>query len=285
MASGRAKKRPWGCFITLILFVGAAAFLIINYYLSNYTLKRENTTLAFENLPENFDGMTIAHLSDIHTWSWGDGNKDLLEMLEKANPNIIAITGDLLHLGEGAAWDLDLCEKLAEIAPTYFVTGNHEWQDSAFNTLRRPLAEAGVVILDNKYVTLESGDQQIILAGREDPNGPNYSGMFSDMINGVNSSYDNPFIIALSHRNEPDLYESIRLDLVLCGHGHGGMIRLPFTDGPISPRRELWPEYTNGLYILDNGNAMLVSRGMDGPTSGPRLFNRPHVTILTLRAK
>lgn len=283
MSNDRAKRRPWGCFIPIVMFAALVITVAISFYQSNYTLTRENITVRLERLPENFDGMTIAHLSDLHGKSWGENNHDLLRLIEKARPNIIAITGDFIDTPDDIEWADKLVAELVKLAPVYFVSGNHEFHKWRFQELKTCLVSQGVTVLDNDFVLLESDGQQICLAGRPDPNGTSNKNVMSDLTGEIRSLYGDIFILALSHRYDLfDEYKELGLDLVLSGHGHGGMIRLPFTDGLISPYRELWPERTNGLYVED-GTAMVVSRGMDGPGTGFRLFNKPHVIIETLR--
>lgn len=88
----------------------------------------------------------------------------------------------------------------------------------------------------------------------------------------------------LAHRNDrfAGEYSLLGADLVLSGHGHGGVIRLPFTDGLLSTTRSFFPSYTAGLYEK-HGSVLFVTRGLgnSGPTF--RLFNRPEIAVLTLR--
>ena len=90
------------------------------------------------------------------------------------------------------------------------------------------------------------------------------------------------FSVLLAHRNNrfPE-YASCGFDLVLSGHGHGGIIRLPFTDGLIGTEQNWFPTYTNGLYSLGNSQ-LVVSRGLGNVGNSFRLFNRPHIPVIVL---
>ncbi len=87
----------------------------------------------------------------------------------------------------------------------------------------------------------------------------------------------------LAHRNNyfEKQYSGLGADLVISGHGHGGLIRLPFTDGLISVERTLFPSYTAGFYQF-NGRDVFVSRGLGNSGPSFRLFNRPQLVTLTL---
>ena len=97
------------------------------------------------------------------------------------------------------------------------------------------------------------------------------------------AAYGDPFWLLLAHRNNrfETQYSLLGADLVISGHAHGGIIRLPFTDGLISHDLEFFPDYTAGLYEA-NGSALFVSRGLGNAGPSFRLFNRPEVAVLTL---
>ena len=90
------------------------------------------------------------------------------------------------------------------------------------------------------------------------------------------------FSILLAHRNNLfETYAACGFDLVLSGHGHGGLIRLPFTDGLIGTDKQLFPPYTNGLYAYGKSQ-LVVSRGLGNVGRTFRLFNRPHIPVILL---
>jgi len=87
----------------------------------------------------------------------------------------------------------------------------------------------------------------------------------------------------LAHRNDrfEHQYSLLGADLVLSGHGHGGIIRLPFTDGLLSTDRTFFPSYTAGFYET-NDSCLFVTRGLGNSGPSFRLFNRPEIALLTL---
>ena len=77
------------------------------------------------------------------------------------------------------------------------------------------------------------------------------------------------------------MYNDIGTDLILCGHGHGGIIRLPFVGGLLNVNRSFGAEYESGVYQTPHYR-MVVSRGLGNSIPIPRLFNRPEVVTVTL---
>ncbi|MDR0670859.1 MAG: metallophosphoesterase [Oscillospiraceae bacterium] len=263
-----------------MLFVVAA--LAVDLVVSNTALELGVYTLAHARLPAAFDGFRIVHLSDWHAAEFGPGNRDLIEMTRRQAPDIIVLTGDFVQrLGELPRMEA-LCRGLMAVAPVYYVTGNHEWAGRVVDPLRAVLRETGVVYLDNDYVFLSRGGEQICLAGLMDQNGPRTKLSLSELTALARRGGD-PFLVLLSHRYDRfSEYVSQRVDVVFAGHAHGGLIRLPFTDGLIGPGRVLFPRHTSGV-TWEGATAMVTSRGLAGVGRWPlRLFNRPEVVSVTL---
>jgi hypothetical protein len=194
---------------------------------------------------------------------------------------MIAIVGDVIHEESQLAMIPALAQGLAAIAPTYYVTGNHEWAAQVVTELESLFTDCGVTVLSNTYVTLERGGDQIALVGAEDSNGRADQISVQDLAAQAREEAGD-YTLLLSHRNNRyEEYVEARADLTLCGHAHGGLIRLPGTDGLVGPRREILPGYTAGLYALDYGQ-MAVSRGLGNQFPCFRLFNRPDVPLIVL---
>lgn len=275
----RRRRWPW---LLLIL----AVFLLVSLYRSNKTLSVERYTFADPALPAGFEGLRIVQLSDLHGAVFGEDNADLIAAVAAEEPDLIVLTGDLQDRFRETppAYSWQLGGALAAIAPTYFVTGNHEWALGGVPKLKEGLAQAGVTVLSNAYTVLERGGDRLILAGIDDPNGYADQKTPEELAEEIRQEQgEEAYWLLLAHRNNlfADRYSALGADLVLSGHGHGGMIRLPFTDGLIGVDRTLFPSYTDGFYA-HNGAHVFVSRGLG--SSGPsfRLFNRPQVAVLTL---
>ena len=283
MAKHVRKKRSAGRRILVFLLL---ALLCAGFFQwSNRSLQVERFTYASPRLPQGFDGCTIVVLADLHGAVFGEDNQRLLDTVSDQAPDMILLAGDLLdRIRETPhSYAVDLGRRLSAIAPTYFVTGNHEWALPDVPELKDGLEAAGVTVLDNRFVTLDRGGDQILLAGVDDPNGYADQKTPEELAQEVRSAWGDGFWILLAHRNNlfPRQYSLLGADLVIAGHGHGGMIRLPFTDGLISVERTLFPSYTAGFYE-ENGSTALISRGLGNSGPSFRLFNRPQIAVLTL---
>lgn len=269
-------------------------FLLVFAALTGLYVRWDNTALqvssfsaVLRDLPPGFDGCRAVVLGDLHSTWFGGKNGKLLEAVKAQEPEYIFLVGDLLDafrdVPEGYAEET--AAGLAGIAPTYYVTGNHEWALRDVPELKKALEAQGVTVLSNQFVTLERGGDTVVLAGVDDPNGYADQKSPETLAEEVRAAHGDPFWMLLAHRNNEfaEQYSLLGADLVLSGHGHGGIIRLPFTDGLLSVERTFFPSYTAGLYE-ENGSALFVTRGLgnSGPTF--RLFNRPEVAVVTLRS-
>ena len=282
MAKHPRKRRPLSSVLTLLaLAVLAALFL----RWSNTALQTTSFDPAFADLPEGFDGCRVVVLGDLHSTYFGEKNDRLLKAIREAEPDYIFLVGDLLDTNREVPADyaVQTADRLAAIAPTYYVTGNHEWAVGSVPELKSALTAHGVTVLSNQFVALERNGDTIVLAGIDDPNGYADQKTPETVAAEVYAAYGDPFWVLLAHRNNlfAPQYSLLGADLVVSGHGHGGIIRLPFTDGLLSVERTFFPSYTAGLYE-ENGSCLFVTRGLGNSGSTFRLFNRPEVAVVTL---
>ena len=272
----------------LLKFVIFCAFCAAFFWWSNHSLQTERFTFASSRLPEGFDGCVIVQLSDLHGAEFGEDNQELIDQVRSYRPDYIFLTGDLQdrYRQTPRSYSTALGRAFSEIAPTYFVTGNHEWAFRDVRDLKRELEEAGVTVLTNEYVTLTRNGDSILLAGIDDPNGFADQKTPEALAEEVRAAASGAFWMLLAHRNNyfENEYSYLGADLVISGHGHGGLIRLPFTDGLVSVERSLFPSYTAGFYHA-NGSDLFVSRGLGNSGRTFRLFNRPEIVVLTLETK
>ena len=265
------KKRYW-----FYLFLAA---VVLWGFFENTRLQVNSFPVNCRELPEAFHGFQIAHISDLHNTRFGADNENLLKLLADAQPDMIAITGDLI---DSRRTDLDVAVHFAEeatkIAPCYYVPGNHEARIPEFSQLAQRLTQAGVTVLHNEAVSLEKDGAAITVAGVYDPA---FTGMgtFSKALSDLSAE---ECTLLLTHRPEFfDLYCQFGLDLVLSGHAHGGQFRIPFLGGILAPGQGFFPKYDAGLYT--NGDTgMVVSRGLGNSAFPFRLNNPPEVVLITL---
>lgn len=269
----------------LAVLAALAAALVLFARWENTSLEVDRFDPAFSDLPAGFDGCRIVVLSDLHGAEFGEDNADLFETVAEQAPEYIFYLGDLedKYRGPEPGFAETVAAGLSAIAPTYYVTGNHEWAIGDVPELKERLEAQGVTVLSNSFVTLERNGDTVVLAGIDDPNGYADQKPPETVAAEVYAACGDPFWMLLAHRNDhfEAQYSLLGADLVLSGHGHGGIIRLPFTDGPLSTDRTLFPSYTAGLYEA-NGSALFVTRGLGNSGPSFRLFNRPEVAVVTL---
>lgn len=275
------QKRSF--FSRLLRFVFAIVLLVGFFWCEQNLIVTE--TVEVGAVPSAFAGLRIVLVSDLHGKEFGPGNAILLQKVMKLKPDIIAVTGDIVHQGVPLAILPPLAKGLSQIAPTYYVTGNHEWATHRVPEIKALLASNGVRVLSNEYILLERDGQKLALLGEDDYNGPADQKTIAELADEVRKKEgQDTYLLLLSHRNTRyKTYEEARIDLTLSGHAHGGQVRLPFTDGLIGPHREWLPKYTAGRYLLTYGE-MFVSRGLSDQWPAFRLFNRPDLPLLILQA-
>ena len=274
------RRRRRGCLHRLLTTVLVLAVLVGWFWWQQNGLSTE--TIQVTAAPDGFAGYRIAVISDLHAKEFGQGNEKLLDFVRDLEPDMIAVVGDILHEPQQMEMIPPVAEGLAAIAPTYYVTGNHEWAAGVVPDLEPLLEACGVHVLSNEYVMLEQGGDRIALLGAEDSNGYADQKTVAELAAEVRQEQGEVYELLLSHRNNHyEQYAQAQVDLTLAGHAHGGLIRLPGTDGLVGPKREILPHYTAGLYDLSYGQ-MVVSRGLGNQFPCFRLFNRPDVPLVVL---
>jgi len=225
--------------------------------------------------------LVIAQISDYHNCKKFEDR--IIHVLTQKKPNYIALTGDLI---DGNKTDLQsaisLAKKLTEIAPTFYVTGNHEAGDTGAK-LKEDLEGLGVKVLSNKGVSLP-GDVSIY--GIDDPllnrdTDADSVGIIKRTLADLTVDESN-FNILLSHR--PEAYQAYierEYDIVLTGHAHGGQFRLPFVGGVIAPDQGIFPKYDSGKFE-ENGTTMIVNRGIGNSIIPFRINNPPELVFIKI---
>ena len=280
------KKRKVVCVVVAAFLLA----LVIWIVWGNTALELNYYTVSSDRLPDGFDGYRIAHVSDLHNTEMGKENEKLLTMLREAAPDMIAITGDLIDCRRtDIEVALRFTEAAMEIAPCYYVTGNHEARISGYDELKERLMEQGVIVLEDQRIELEQSREKIALLGVNDL-GFQADSLYDDSETvmkrklQVLSQDEDGFTILLSHR--PELFENYvdsNMNLVLSGHAHGGQFRLPFVGGVLVPNQGWFPEYDAGLFAEET-TTMIVSRGIGNSAFPFRFNNRPEVILIELES-
>ena len=278
------NKRQW-IFTAVICLILIAIWIVRG----NNQIKFTEYIITSSKVPESFTCFEIAQVSDLHNTEFGEENTKLLELLSEIEPHIIVLTGDLIdsrHTDIEIA--LDFAGKATQIAPVYYVSGNHEARVPEYEELKMGLAEAGVTVLENQKVQITRDGESITLMGIQDPSfRTDY--LFGDAevvskqaISELQNESDG-FTVLLSHRPELfELYVDTGVDLVFSGHAHGGQFRLPFIGGLVAPNQGFFPKYDAGRF--DEGNTtMIVSRGVGNSIIPFRINNSPEIVVVELK--
>ena len=280
----KTKKK----FIVFAAIVAILILLIIWIAYGNTDLEIYKYNVKSEDIPSEFDNFRIVQISDLHNAEFGENNEKLLLMLKQADADIIAITGDMI---DSRNTDVDVAisfaQKAVNIAPVYYVNGNHESRVlGEYEKLKQGLTDAGVNILENSSADITIGDEAITLIGINDPtfrmefvDDTMEQNIAHQLVNVIPDN-DN-YKVLLAHRPEYfDVYAG-KVDLVLSGHAHGGQFIIPFVGGFVAPGQGLLPEYYSGSYIKEN-TEMIVSRGIGNSIIPFRINNKPEIIVAEL---
>lgn len=270
----------------LILLIITIIFL----YSENNVLEITRLQLTMNRLPQGFNKFRIVHLSDLHNKQYGKSNWILTSLIKIIKPDLIVITGDLINIGYNIESNIQIYMKnIKQIAPVYYVTGNHEASNKSFLNLQKNMEENGIKVLRNSSDKIERNGDAIHIIGIDDPvatgiDENDFSRKFLDreLDEVLNKNDADMFKILLVHRPEHfSLYAEYGIDLIFAGHAHGGQIRLPFIGGLIAPGQGLFPMYTSGRYVIES-SIMVVSRGLGNSSFQQRFFNHPEIVVVTL---
>ncbi len=284
-------KRKNILIVVILLVIIAAA----NIYFDNNFLEVSQYTVTSNKIPPSFEGYKILQLSDLHSKNFGNRNNKLIKKINSENPDIVVMTGDMVNTKDtDFEVFINLAEQISKRYDTYYIVGNHEQNlnDDRRKILIDKLNKIGIRVLDNEKVTITRGTESINLYGLwfalryyKDLNNEYTKDVFfgAKQIQTILGNLDiDSYNILLTHNPlYADTYSNWGADLTLSGHIHGGMIRIPFIGGLLSPERKFFPKYDAGKYQV-NGKILIVNRGLGNGDFGIRVFNRPEISVITL---
>lgn len=254
--------------------------VIILLYISNSWIQTTEISVESDRVPTSFDGVKILQISDLHDATFGDNQEKLVKKVKKTDPDLIFITGDLIDSNRyNLDQSLELVRQIVDLAPIYYVTGNHEIATNDIENIKNSLTELGVNVLSNEEQIIEHKGEDIRIIGIEDP-------LNGILVNEALSQFEESdlFTLVLSHRPETfQDYVDYKMDVVFSGHAHGGQFRLPGLGGLVAPGQGLFPSYTAGMYS-ENTTHMIVSRGLGNSAIPVRIFNSPEIVVVTLKS-
>ena len=260
-----------------------------------------NSVLSVSEYTINLSGLSgsarVVVISDLHGKEYGKDNSRLLDKIGEQKPDAIFVVGDMLKdrdVKNGFSETKELLGKLSDIAPVYFSYGNQEkeYSDDIITDFQNAIKEAGITVLDDTFADCEIGGQKIRIGGTMGHAFP-----FGRTWEEFESSSEYVFLkemektelptIVLAHMPDTFIFNGAHnywsnIDLVVSGHTHGGVVRLPFVGGVYSPMQGLFPEYDYGFYMLGDKMQMVITSGLSGYKFVPRFLNLPEICVLNL---
>lgn len=279
----RGKKRRFRVICGVLLAVAVLTFC-------GWRMLSDELEVSFYHLysPKivGAEGVRAVVLSDLHNREFGPGNEDLVGQIAGLEPDLILIAGDMVNADDATLnVVVDLCGALVKIAPVYYSPGNHESnlmyeQGSPLESL---LVEQGVHFLVTWSEEAVVGKTPFLIGGlNTSPEGfAEYGAAFME-------EYEKSSAFKLLISHYPNLYydalADAAVDLAVCGHFHGGQVRLPLVGGVYHGDVGFFPQYSGGMYQLPHG-AVFVSRGMGGHSLFPRVNNRPELAVIDINGR
>lgn len=265
------------CILVVVLFIMGMVFVVMHQQdeleLDFYQVKSEKVS----------NNIRVVLLSDLHLKEFGKDNIQLVEAVQKLSPDIIAIVGDMNMSGNpDVSVVITLCQQLVRIAPVYYSLGNHEYVDVIFHdsNIIEAINATGAVVLSDDSKKISVGETEILLGGLSQGHDQfeRYGHQFFDTY-----IKDEHFKLLLVHY--PELFDGILekypIDLALCGHAHGGLVRLPFVGGLYAPNQGFFPQLTEGYHEIENSK-VIISRGLGSSHPVPRINNKPEIVIVDI---
>ena len=271
----------------LVVLAIVGGILAYNMWL-NQTFVTTFYTVTSDKLDAD---MRIVELSDLHLHEYGEKNIDLVTRIRNLKPDLITVAGDM-NIDENPDYSvvLELMEQLVDIAPVYYAPGNHEWggiYGYHYSQMPDDIAATGAHFLLQDYEDVEINGNKLRIGGtfewpRDELEWPK-SQRVVDALDGNKQDTSDTYTILICHC--PEVFytslKDVQIDLGISGHAHGGLIRLPYTDGLWSTSQGFLPKYTSGVRKIGQ-STVVISRGLGDSEPFPRIFNQPELVVIDL---
>lgn len=291
---------PFILIIPAVLAVILAAVLTAEIHRELHTFCVTRYEVSSEKLPDGAD-VKILFLSDLHDCCYGENNDRLFQAVKEEHPDLILVGGDMLVGKKGCAYEnaLALLKRLPSVCPVVYANGNHEQRmkeapeiyDSSYDDYKSELLDCGITLLENESIRIPMPDGTVFAVhGLELPVSTYLKFRKApvkkrDLERRLGSPQADAYNILLAHNPAyMDACKDWGADLILSGHLHGGLVRIPGIGGIITPQGFLFPKYC-GEMRREGNQTVIVSRGLGSHTLNIRLFNIPEVVSIRIRMK
>jgi predicted MPP superfamily phosphohydrolase len=299
-----------------IIVAGIILFFVLWALVERKQLVTARYTIVSTRLPKQLDATNFIVLADLHNNTFGKNNERLIKRIDKLAPEFIIVAGDMVNKKDNCypSNAFTLLEQLSKNHKIYYAYGNHEQKierymdiDSDVNStsdetnnmkkacstwveFKERLIATGVIFLSNDSIIINKNTAKLRITGIsiehkyfERNKTPEMENDYLDKLIGESSKEEYQLLIAHNPIYFMN-YVKWGADLVISGHLHGGMVRLPGVGGILSPQAKFFPKYNSGTYV-ENGQHLVVSRGLGSHSIMPRLFNIPEVVLVSLKSK
>lgn len=265
------------CILVTIMLI---AVLCVNI------VKNKNFTVTFYQIQSEkvSDNIRIIELADLHNKQYGENNSKLIKRIEALHPDLIFYAGDMMNYKDNDYTVLfDLSDELSKIAPIYACYGNNELDQYLFEDKQftKNLEMHGVELLSNEKTEVTVGRSKIQLIALseglkqydvETNNGKKFIEKLepTELCRICLTHYPELFLEKLQGKD---------IDIAFTGHAHGGLIRLPRIGGIYSTGEGFLPTLTSGVNEMEDGNKVVVSRGLGSSGFIPRINNQPELVV------
>lgn len=276
--SGKTQRKILALLLACILVIIALFAFNTKMKIQHYSLESEKLTAP----------VRIVLITDLHSCSYGKGQRELIDAIHAQKPDIILLGGDICDDKLPHRNTELVLRAIADKYPCYYVTGNHEYWSREIEKILKIFESYNVPVLEGSFDTIDVRGQKLNICGISDPDilkytDKNYS-ITEQLKDAAVASENGNYSILLAHRPELiDSYLNYDFDLILAGHAHGGQWRLPgIINGLFAPNQGFFPQYAGGKYRFDD-SYMIVSRGLARESTRiPRIFNRPELVVIDL---
>lgn len=227
----------------------------------------------------------VAVVADTHSCRFEDGQQEIANLVRPQNPDVIVLAGDIVDDVLPMQRGLDTVRQLPQIAPTFYVSGNHEFWSGQADRIKTEIAAMGIHVLAGDVEEIDVDGQRLSVAGLDDLD---VGGDFANQVARLQSLPSETPRLLISHRPElTSIYQGLDADVIVSGHAHGGQWRIPIAPGQgiFAPNQGFMPPLTSGIHQLAGGQRLVISRGLSREsTPVPRIFNPPEVVVVDLEA-
>ena len=265
-----------------------------------FTFRMTHYDIVSEKFNEIQGGYKILFLTDLHNNSFGKGNGRLLKAIRSQNPDLILIGGDMTVGKPECSTKVaeDFVGQLTKLCPVYYANGNHEQRmklypekfGTKYQEYKCAIEAGGTCFLENRHVDLNIKGCPVQVHGLEIPRKAykkfQKTTLTKEQIEACIGQADkDKYQILLAHNPiYAETYLKWGADLVLSGHLHGGIVRIPGLGGLITPQFGMFPKYSGELTVKD-GKSVVVSKGIGTHTIKIRFLNPAEVVVLHLKGK